>query len=149
MKLEIYTDASLNNDFNTVVYGYIALINKIMHRKELFHNSSADKSINYYEICAIEKALENVVNFSGKTTSVDIYSDAKFAIDKLNSNNKKEKYRNILSHKKILNERNIEVAFNYVKAHSDNEFNNKIDKCCRTLLREKIRNRNKKIINAA
>jgi ribonuclease HI len=133
--MEIFTDGSCINYKNKIYAGYgifIPIYNKKISKKL----SLADKTNNRAELYAIIESIKYSIK-KYKEYNIIINTDSEYCIKiftylakqyiELNHINKPN-YDLMLIINNLLNNKNLLITFNKVKAHSDNENNNIVDK---------------------
>lgn len=161
--IKIYTDGgcrgnSTRNMNNIGAYAYIVLDSKdstIETKSEAFNNTTN----NQMELLAVIKALESIKDIYNH--NIHIYSDSKYVCDAINSkwidswlknnwiNSKKEPVKNkelwimlinLLNYLSSNNSNNI--AFNWVKGHNNNKFNEHCDLLANSTMDDHLKNNN-------
>lgn len=152
MVLQVYTDASFSWEKDIAACGFVILKNKqiIKHQVVLLEKI---KTIYHAEFWSIYNALCNAYLIKGVET-VCIYSDSIQALSVCNERLSKS-HRSAKTRKSkwgkvdlfedfwdllaMFKEEKIRIQFYKVKAHSNNQFNNMVDRSCLKHLREHLK----------
>lgn len=166
MKYEIYTDGSsynngfcISKDLPQVSAGAFILLDENKNIIEKKHYGYKDQTISYAELKTVIHALSYIINGNfKKNDSFIIYSDSQFVIKGINEwlpNWIKRGYRNSsgeeVGQKELwqlfvklradATKIGLNIKYEKVKGHSDNEFNNIVDKMAGSamnILKEKM-----------
>lgn len=143
MNLKIYTDASYSMEHKIAACGYVLIEGR---RKVLSHKVCLVENVkcnNHAEIFAAYLSLHDAINLKG-IKRINLLTDNYCVIMAINNLGDvtgvkhPEYYTELIEVLEIFNMCNIVVKAIKVKAHSDNENNNKVDISARTELRKHL-----------
>lgn len=142
MKIRVFTDGAFCKDKN--IGGWAVLF---AHEKkyEVHSGKISGGSNNHAELFAVVKALEHIEKENKKYEIIEIYTDASYVINNITNNNIVKWYKNAWQTKKKkliknaclwdrlynlffkLKQKEVDIKFIKVKAHSGNMFNDMVD----------------------
>jgi ribonuclease HI len=139
--VEIYTDGSCTPNPGPGTCAYAIIEKDTVVRQEIF--SSEDATNNIMEMTAVVKALEYCLRHH-KDSRIYIHTDSQYIqlgisewLPKWKANNWKTSAKKPVSNKELWNQiddlnSQLKVSFQWVRGHSDNKWNNYVDKLCKT-----------------
>ncbi len=123
-KYEIYTDGSCSG--NPGQGGWAGLIIDDQKIETEISGFESNTTNNRMELLAVIKSIEKIEDGS----AINLYSDSQYVINSITKNWKKEKNVDLWNElEKVLV--NKSVQWFWVRGHSDNEFNNRVDRLAR------------------
>lgn len=151
MILQVYTDASFSWEKDIAACGFVLLKNDAIVIKHQVVLLESIKSIYHAEFWSIYNALCSAYLVVG-VKMVCVYSDSLQALSVCNEDftkhvsipkkrawGKTGLFKDFFELMELYKEDGIAVNFYKVKAHSDNEFNNMVDRSCLKHLREHLK----------
>ena len=140
MTVTLYTDASFCNKRKVAACGYIIMVSGEAIKHEIIIVSDCH-TINDGEFLAAIKGIQEAYLQKG-VTEIEFYTDSMSIIVFKNGIKAQRKplAKEFSETMEMLKEDGIIINMHHVKAHSDNKFNTKVDKSCRSILRSYIKN---------
>ncbi|MGE0088727.1 MAG: ribonuclease H [Bacteroidales bacterium] len=150
-KIEIYTDGSCNPEYKIGGWASIILYN---NQKIVLQGSFNDTTHNRMELIAVINSLEYVTNEFTNSFSIIIHTDSQYVADiprrtsklvskKFTTYSGKLIQNNELVIKLIQFTEKLNIEFIKVKAHQKTSelinYNREVDKLCRKIVRQKIK----------